>query len=93
MDGRVGFTGGVGVAPQWTGRAQDPAHWRDTHFEVEGPVVAQMQSAFIDSASAQTATFESDLALSDRGSFAQWQARPAREKLHEWLASVIRTQL
>jgi cardiolipin synthase A/B len=48
VDGRVGFTGGVGVAPQWTGRAQDPAHWRDTHFEVEGPVVAQMQSVFID---------------------------------------------
>jgi len=48
VDGRFGFTGGVGVAPQWTGRAQDPAHWRDTHFEVEGPVVAQMQSVFID---------------------------------------------
>ena len=48
VDGRVGFTGGVGIAPQWTGRAQDPEHWRDTHFEVEGPVVAQMQSVFID---------------------------------------------
>ncbi|WP_425259308.1 phospholipase D-like domain-containing protein [Rubrivivax sp. RP6-9] len=48
VDGRVGFTGGVGVAPQWTGHAQDPAHWRDTHFQVEGPVVAQMQSVFID---------------------------------------------
>ena len=48
VDGRVGFTGGVGVAPQWTGRAQDPEHWRDTHFQVEGPVVAQMQSVFID---------------------------------------------
>lgn len=48
VDGRVGFTGGVGVAPQWTGRAQDPAHWRDSHFEVEGPVVSQMQSVFID---------------------------------------------
>ncbi len=48
VDGRVGYTGGVGVAPQWTGRAQDPAHWRDTHFEVAGPVVAQMQSVFID---------------------------------------------
>ncbi len=48
VDGRVGFTGGVGVAPQWTGHAQDPAHWRDTHFEVQGPVVAQMQSVFID---------------------------------------------
>jgi cardiolipin synthase len=48
VDGRIAFTGGVGVAPQWTGHAQDPAHWRDTHFEVEGPVVAQMQSVFID---------------------------------------------
>jgi len=48
VDGRVGFTGGVGIAPQWTGRAQDPEHWRDTHFEVEGPVVAQMQAVFND---------------------------------------------
>lgn len=48
VDGRIGFTGGVGVAPQWTGDAQDPAHWRDSHFEVRGPVVAQMQSVFID---------------------------------------------
>ena len=48
VDGRIGFTGGAGVAPQWTGRAQDPAHWRDTHFEVKGPVIAQMQSVFID---------------------------------------------
>jgi cardiolipin synthase A/B len=48
VDGSLGFTGGVGIAPQWTGNAQDPAHWRDTHFEIEGPVVAQMQSVFID---------------------------------------------
>jgi cardiolipin synthase len=44
----VGFTGGVGVADQWTGNAQDPEHWRDTHFRIEGPAVAQMQSAFMD---------------------------------------------
>ena len=48
VDGRVAFTGGVGIAPQWTGRAQDPDHWRDTHFKVEGPVVAQMQAVFLD---------------------------------------------
>ena len=48
VDGRIGFTGGVGIAPQWTGRAQDPEHWRDTHFQVEGPVVAQMQAVFLD---------------------------------------------
>ncbi|MEO5844917.1 MAG: phospholipase D-like domain-containing protein, partial [Caldimonas sp.] len=48
VDGRVGFTGGVGIAEQWSGDAQDPKHWRDTHFQVEGPVVAQMQSVFMD---------------------------------------------
>ena len=48
VDGRLGYTGGVGIAPPWTGRAQDPEHWRDTHFELEGPAVAQMQSVFMD---------------------------------------------
>ncbi|HEY9224093.1 MAG TPA: phospholipase D-like domain-containing protein [Variovorax sp.] len=48
VDGRVGFTGGVGIAPEWTGNAQDPEHWRDSHYRVEGPVVAQMQSVFMD---------------------------------------------
>ena len=48
VDGRIGFTGGVGIAPEWTGNAQDPQHWRDTHFRVEGPVVAQMQAVFMD---------------------------------------------
>jgi len=48
VDGRVGFTGGVGIADEWLGHAQDPGHWRDNHFRVEGPVVAQMQAAFMD---------------------------------------------
>jgi cardiolipin synthase A/B len=48
IDGRVGFTGGVGVADQWEGHAQDSEHWRDLHFRIEGPVVAQVQSAFND---------------------------------------------
>jgi len=48
VDGKVGFTGGVGIADEWTGHAQDPGHWRDTHFRAEGPVVAQMQAVFMD---------------------------------------------
>jgi cardiolipin synthase len=48
VDGRVGFTGGVGIATEWTGHAQDPEHWRDTHFRLEGPAVAQMQAVFLD---------------------------------------------
>ena len=48
VDGKVGFTGGAGIADLWTGHAQDPDHWRDSHFRMEGPVVAQCQAAFMD---------------------------------------------
>ncbi len=48
VDGRIAFTGGVGIADQWSGRAEDPEHWRDSHFRVEGPAVAQFQAAFND---------------------------------------------
>ncbi|MDB6088633.1 MAG: phospholipase family protein [Gammaproteobacteria bacterium] len=48
IDGEIGFTGGVGIADQWRGHAQDPQHWRDMHFRIEGPVVGQMQAAFLD---------------------------------------------
>lgn len=48
IDGRIGFTGGVGIADQWNGDAGDPDHWRDIHFRAEGPVVAQFQAAFND---------------------------------------------
>ena len=48
VDGKIGFTGGVGIADEWSGHAQDPDHWRDMHFRIEGPVVAQFQAAFLD---------------------------------------------
>jgi cardiolipin synthase len=46
VDGTTGFTGGVGIAEEWTGNAQDPEHWRDTHVRVRGPVVRGLQGAF-----------------------------------------------
>ncbi len=48
VDGLLGFTGGVGIADPWQGDARHPGEWRDTHFQVRGPVVAQMQSVFLD---------------------------------------------
>jgi cardiolipin synthase A/B len=48
IDGKLGFTGGVGIAEEWTGHGQDPGHWRDTHFRVEGPAVGHMQAVFMD---------------------------------------------
>ncbi len=46
VDGRIGFTGGVGIAAEWEGDAEDPEHWRDTHLRVEGPIVHALQGAF-----------------------------------------------
>ena len=48
IDGKVGFTGGVGIADIWRGNAQDEQHWRDNHYRVEGPIVAQLQATFMD---------------------------------------------
>lgn len=48
VDGEVGFTGGVGIADNWNGDATSPDHWRDSHYRLQGPAVAQMQAAFMD---------------------------------------------
>ncbi|WDT77360.1 MAG: phospholipase D-like domain-containing protein [Candidatus Manganitrophus sp.] len=46
IDGRIGFTGGIGIGDEWLGHAQDKDHWRDTCVVVEGPVVHYLQAAF-----------------------------------------------
>lgn len=48
VDGRIGFTGGVGIAEEWEGDARGPSEWRDDHFRVEGPAVRALQGAFVD---------------------------------------------
>jgi cardiolipin synthase len=48
VDGTVGFSGGVGIADVWLGDADSKDHWRETVVRVEGPVVMQMQFAFMD---------------------------------------------
>jgi len=46
IDGTLGFTGGTGVGEEWTGDAQDPDHWRETHLRVEGPAVRDLLGGF-----------------------------------------------
>jgi len=46
VDGKVGFTGGLGVADYWQGHAQDQHHWRDTQFKVVGPSVRALEGSF-----------------------------------------------
>ena len=46
IDGRIGFTGGAGIADVWTGNAQDKEHWRDLQVRLEGPAVRPLQTGF-----------------------------------------------
>jgi cardiolipin synthase A/B len=45
VDGKIGFIGGVCLSDKWSGNAER-GKWRDTHYRVEGPVVAEMQGVF-----------------------------------------------
>jgi cardiolipin synthase len=46
IDGRVGFTGSIGFAEQWSGHGQDAKHWHDVQARIEGPLVSELQAAF-----------------------------------------------
>ena len=48
VDEAIGFTGGVGIADEWSGNAADESEWRDTHFRVTGPAVDGLRAAFLD---------------------------------------------
>jgi cardiolipin synthase len=49
VDGAIGFTGGHGVAEAWMGDGRTDDYWRDTDVRIEGPVVQQLQAAFVES--------------------------------------------
>jgi cardiolipin synthase A/B len=49
IDSQVGYVGGMGIADQWLGDAQDPDHWRDMMFRVTGPMARRLHSAFVGS--------------------------------------------
>lgn len=61
VDEAVGFTGGVGIADEWTGDARDDSEWRDTHFRVSGPAVDGLRAAFLDNWSETTPELFSDV--------------------------------
>jgi cardiolipin synthase len=46
IDGRVGSTGGWGLADYWQGDGHHDGQWRDSGVRVEGPTVAHIQSMF-----------------------------------------------
>lgn len=51
IDGRVAFTGGIGIDDQWLGNAQDKHHWRDTQIRIDGPAARYLEAIFYESLS------------------------------------------
>ncbi len=46
VDGLVGFTGGLGFSDEWIGDTALPP-WRETHVELRGPAVRELQAIFL----------------------------------------------
>ena len=46
VDGKVGYTGGFGLADYWLGDGQHKDQWRDSNARFEGPAVMALQAAF-----------------------------------------------
>jgi len=46
IDGRIGYTGGFGIADYWLGDGHHESQWRETNVRFRGPAVAQLQAAF-----------------------------------------------
>ena len=46
VDGRVGYTGGFGLADYWLGDGRHDGQWRESNVRFYGPTVAALQAAF-----------------------------------------------
>jgi len=46
VDGTRGFVGGLNVGDEYLGLKPSLSPWRDTHLEIEGPAVADLQRSF-----------------------------------------------
>lgn len=47
VDGQVAFTGGLNVGEEYRSNTPQFDFWRDTHMEISGPVVRELQEAFL----------------------------------------------
>ena len=69
VDGTLAFVGGVGIADVWTGDAEDPEHWRETHLRVEGPAVLDLFGAFLENWTEATTELLAGRHIAESGSF------------------------
>ena len=46
VDGQFGFTGGMNIGNEYQGKDPQIGFWRDTHLQLSGPTVLQLQQVF-----------------------------------------------
>jgi cardiolipin synthase len=46
IDGKIGYTGGFGLADYWLGDGHHEDQWRESNVRFEGPTVAALQATF-----------------------------------------------
>ena len=46
VDGKIGYTGGFGLADYWLGDGLHEEQWRESNVRFEGPAVMQLEAAF-----------------------------------------------
>ena len=88
VDGRVAFTGGLGIDKRWLGNARNTNEWRDTQVRVEGPVAAQMQAVFSEDydrgfAREMENMFQEDRKRCEEITYRVWKNRGAAKRLAE----------
>ena len=47
IDGEYGFTGGMNIHEENVAHGEEPAHIRDVHFRVDGPIIGFLQNVFL----------------------------------------------
>jgi cardiolipin synthase len=47
VDGKIGFTGGINMDERYINNGHNEVYWRDTHLQLEGDVVNQLQLQFM----------------------------------------------
>lgn len=47
VDGKVGFIGGLNIGDEYVGRNDKTGFWRDTHLQLEGDAVYELQTIFL----------------------------------------------
>ncbi|WP_088839156.1 cardiolipin synthase [Listeria sp. ILCC792] len=82
IDGQIGFTGGLNIGEEYRSNTPDFAVWRDTHIQIEGMAVIELQESFlVDWVYMENKAGSADLFISEAGIDQYFSPKPVG---NEW---------